>query len=93
MIRMVIFMNENWFSKKVDEITVTQNNTKSEKKNIDKDLQKNIAYIKQQGGDAFDVKYRKYNAQGKEIIFIMVDGMCDSLLATQQVILNNNYLR
>ncbi len=80
-------MNENWFSKKVDEITVTQNNTKSEKENIDKDLQKNIAYIKQQFGDAFDVKYRKYNAQGKEIIFIMVDGMCDSLLATQQVIL------
>ncbi len=80
-------MNENWFSKKVDEITVTQNSSKSEKKNIDKDLQKNIAYIKQQFGDAFDVKYRKYNAQGKEIIFIMVDGMCDSLLATQQVIL------
>ena len=49
-------MNENWFSKKVDEITVTQNNTTSEKKRIDKDLQKNLSYIKQQFGDAFDVK-------------------------------------
>ena len=80
-------MDENWFSKKVDEITINENTTTAEKKNIDKDLQKNMAYIKQQFGDAFDVKYRKYNAQGKEIIFIMVDGMCDSLLATEQVIL------
>lgn len=87
MIKMVIYMSENWFSKKVDEITTENNTDKSEKKNIDKDLQKNLAYIKQQFGDAFDVKYRKYNTQGKEIIFIMVDGMCDSLLATEQVIL------
>ncbi len=80
-------MSENWFSKKVDEISINENTKTTEKKNIDKDLQKNMAYIKQQFGDAFDVKYRKYNAQGREIIFIMVDGMCDSLLATEQVIL------
>lgn len=77
----------NWFNKKVDEITVKERNEKPEKKPIDKDLQKNVAYIKQQFGDAFDVKYRKYNASGKEIIFIMVDGMCDNLLATEQVVL------
>lgn len=80
-------MSENWFSKKVDEISINEKNETTEKKNIDKDLQKNMAYIKQQFGDAFDVKYRKYNAQGRETIFIMVDGMCDSLLATEQVIL------
>lgn len=77
----------NWFNKKVDEITVKEVSEKPEKKPIDKNLQKNVAYIKQQFGDAFDVKYRKYNASGKEIIFIMVDGMCDNLLATEQVVL------
>lgn len=80
-------MSENWFLKKVDEITEKDSNEKTKSKPINKDLQKNIAYIKQQFGDAFDVKYRKYNADGKEIMFIMVDGMCDSLLATEQVIL------
>ncbi len=80
-------MGENWFSKKVDEITVNENKEKTEKKNIDIDLQKNIMYFKQQFGDAFDVKYRKYNASGKDVYFIMVDGMCDSLLATEQVVL------
>lgn len=77
----------NWFNKKVDEITVKEVSEKPEKKPMDRDLQKNVAYIKQQFGDAFDVKYRKYNASGKEIIFIMVDGMCDNLLATEQVVL------
>ena len=85
MIRMVIFLD--WFNNKINEITEKENNEKSEAKPVDKDLQKNIAYFKQQFGDAFDVKYRKYNADGKEIIFVMVDGMCDSLLATEQVIL------
>ena len=79
-------MSNSWLGKKVDEITVTEEK-KTEKKYIDTDLQKNITYIKEQFGDAFDVKYRKYNAQGKEIVFVMVDGMCDSLLATEQVIL------
>ena len=79
-------MSENWIEKKVDDITVAVQSN-DEKKYIDTDLQKNIAYFKSQFGDAFDVKYRKYNAQGKEIYFVMVDGMCDSLLATEQVIL------
>ncbi len=79
-------MSENWFKKKVDEITVAVQSN-DEKKYIDTDLQKNISYFKSQFGDAFDVKYRKYNTQGKEIYFVMVDGMCNSLLATEQVIL------
>ncbi len=79
-------MSENWFQKKIDEITVKDNKS-TEKQYVDTDLQKNIVYIKQQFGDAFDVKYRKYNASGKEVYFVMVDGMCDSLLATEQVIL------
>ncbi len=80
------FMSENWFQQKVDEITVSVEEN-SKKTYIDTDLQKNVMYFKAQFGDAFDVKYRKYNTQGKEIYFIMVDGMCDSLLATEQVIL------
>ena len=79
-------MSNNWFNEKVDEITVDNNKTNS-KKYLSADLQENIRYIKTQFGDAFDVKYRKYNAQGKEVVFVMVDGMCDSLLATEQVIL------
>ena len=79
-------MNKNWFQQKVDEITVSVEEN-AEKKYIDTDLQKNVMYFKSQFGDAFDVKYRKYNTQGKEIYFIMVDGMCNSLLATEQVIL------
>ena len=35
-------MDENWFSKKVDEITINERNETTEKKNIDKDLQKNM---------------------------------------------------
>lgn len=79
-------MSNNWFQNKVDEITVDEKKT-TEKRYLSTDLQENIRYIKSQFGDAFDVKYRKYNAQGKEIFFVMVDGMCDSLLATEQVIL------
>ena len=80
-------MSENWFENKIDEIAVKNEKQSIEKKFVDTDLQKNIMYFKQQFGDAFDVKYRKYNASGKEVYFVMVDGMCDSLLATEQVIL------
>lgn len=80
-------MGKNWFEEKIEEITVTEKNQKAEKRFVDTVLQKNMMYIKQQFGDAFDVKYRKYNASGKEVCFVMVDGMCDSLLATEQVIL------
>lgn len=80
-------MSENWFENKIDEIAVKNEKQSIEKEFVDTDLQKNIMYFKQQFGDAFDVKYRKYNASGKEVYFVMVDGMCDSLLATEQVIL------
>ncbi len=80
-------MGNDWFRKKVDEITVQSKQTKSEKHFIGTVLQENVEYFKTQFGDAFDVKYRKYIAQGREMCFIMVDGMCDSLLATEQVIL------
>ena len=73
-------------NEKIDEITVAVEKT-DKKKFIVPDLQKNIMYFKSQFGDAFDVKYRKYNSNGNEIYFVMVDGMCDSLLATEQVIL------
>ncbi len=78
---------KKWFENKIDEMTVKNESQSTEKTFVDTDLQKNIMYFKQQFGEAFDVKYRKYNASGKEIYFIMVDGMCDSLLATEQVIL------
>ena len=80
-------MDKSWFKRKIDEISVSESNKENKKNHISTDLQENISYFKQQFGDAFDVKYRKYNASGKEVYFVMVDGMCDSLLATEQVIL------
>ncbi len=80
-------MDKSWFKRKIDEISVSESNKENKKNHISTDLQENISYFKQQFGDAFDVKYRKYNASGKEVYFVMVDGMCNSLLATEQVIL------
>lgn len=75
---------KNWYRKKIDEITVpTEENKK--KNPIDRELQKNIMYFKQQLGDAFDVKYRKAVISGVEFSFIMIDGLCDNMLITEQV--------
>lgn len=78
-------MKDSWFNKKVKEITVSDKEEKQEKLPIDKDLQKNIMYFKAQMGNAFDVKYRKCTVSGKELELIMLDGMCDNLLVTQQI--------
>ena len=57
-------MSENWFQKKIDEITVKDNNS-TEKKFVNTYLQKNIMYIKHHFNDALNVKYKKYNESSK----------------------------
>lgn len=79
-------MNKPWLKRKIDEITVSNKKTE-EKVPVDKDLQKNIMYFKQLLGEAFDVKYRRTVISGTEFSFIMVDGLCDNLLLTEQVML------
>lgn len=79
-------MKKEWFRQKVDEIT-TDTIPNERKKLISTNLSENIAYFKSQFGDAFDVKYRKYKANGREIYFVMVDGMCNNLLLTEQIVL------
>ena len=81
---MVIFMN-NWFQEKVDEITFENKIESNQKVRVSTPLQKNIAYFKQQLGDSFDVKYRNCTVGDKSFAFVMIDGMCDSLLITEQI--------
>lgn len=79
-------MSNNWLQKKIDEITVSDEKNKNQRKTeVSEDLQKNIRYFKTQLGDSFDIKYRSCNVSGKELEFIMVDGMCDNLLITEQI--------
>lgn len=77
-------MSNNWFEKKVDEIT-TDNNSTQQKNEVSSDLSFNIRYFKAQLGNSFDVKYRSCKVDDKSFAFIMLDGMCDSLLITEQI--------
>ncbi len=78
-------MSNNRFQKKVDEITVSTNQNKKEKTEVSTNLQKNVQYFKDQLGNSFDVKYRISTINNLEFAFIMVDGMCDNLLITEQI--------
>ncbi len=75
----------NWFQNKIDEITVAEEQKPLQKVKVSQELQKNIAYFKQQLGASFDVKYRYYTTGEHQFAFIMLDGMCDSLLITEQI--------
>ena len=77
-------MNNNWFLKKVDEITAEYKGIQ-QKIEISKDLDFNVRYFKNQLGGSFDIKYRSCTVGEKKFVFVMVDGMCDSLLITEQI--------
>ena len=83
----------NWFQNKIDEITIESKNAK-EKASVNTDLQSNVRYFKERLGNSFDVKYRNCTVSGNSFVFIMLDGMCDSLLITEQImkpIINENF--
>ena len=77
-------MNNNWFLKKIDEITAEYKGVQ-QKIEISKDLDFNVRYFKNQLGGSFDIKYRNCTVGEKKFVFVMVDGMCDSLLITEQI--------
>lgn len=77
-------MQNNWFQKKVDEITMEEKSSE-QKNDVSTDLQSNIRYFKEQLGSSFDIKYRNCAVGDKQFVFVMVDGMCDSLLITEQI--------
>lgn len=77
-------MENNWFQKKVQEITMPDTNNE-QKTDVSADLQFNVRYFKAQLGNSFDVKYRNCTVGDKKFVFIMLDGMCDSLLITEQI--------
>ena len=81
---MVMSMNNNWFQKKVEEITMANSSTQ-QKTEVSKDLNFNVRYFKSQLGGSFDIKYRNCTVGDKNFVFVMVDGMCDSLLITEQI--------
>lgn len=80
-------MKNRWFTKKVEEITVEDSQKTAESVKISGDLQKDRAYLKQSLGDSFDIKYRSLSVSGREFLFVMLDGMCDNLLITEQIML------
>ena len=77
-------MENNWFQKKVQEITMPDTSNE-QKTDVSADLQFNVRYFKAQLGNSFDVKYRNCTVEDKKFVFIMLDGMCDSLLITEQI--------
>lgn len=81
---MVIFMKNSWFQKKVEEITMDNSSTQ-QKNEVSTDLDFNVRYFKSQLGGSFDIKYRNCTVGDKDFVFVMVDGMCDSLLITEQI--------
>lgn len=82
---MVIFM-KNWYEKKIDEITVP-NVENEEKVPVKKDVFENLKYLKSKLDPSFDVKYRTSEVGGAKFGFVMLDGMCDNDLITEQIML------
>lgn len=84
---------ENWYRKKIDEITAP-NVEKDEKEPIKAEVSENFKYLKSKLTPSFDVKYRKSEVNGIKFGFVMLDGMCDNELITEQLmlpILNGDY--
>ena len=80
-------MKNNWFTKKVDEITVENNGNTKPLTRVKSEILENKRFLMEQLGNSFDVKYRSTIVCGTEMLFVMLDGMCDNLLITEQIIL------
>lgn len=84
---------ENWYEKKVDEITEQVVGTE-EKVPIKLTVSDNFDFLKSKLDPSFDVKYRKAQICGVNFGFVILDGMVDNELVTEQVmipILRGNY--
>lgn len=84
---------KNWYKERINEITVP-NKEKEEKVPIKTDVSENFKYLKSKLDPSFDVKYRTSEVGGVKFGFVMLDGMCDNELITEQImipILRGNY--
>lgn len=89
---MVIYL-KNWYEKKIDEITVPVDNAE-EKVSIKLTVSENFKYIKSKLDPSFDVKYRTSEIGKIKFGFVMLDGMCNNELLTEQImipVLRYNY--
>lgn len=77
---------KNWYRKKVDEITASIT-AEEEKVPVKPTVSENFGYVKSKLTPSFDIKYRKSEVGGITFGFIMLDGMCDNELVTEQLII------
>lgn len=85
---------KNWFSEKINEITEDVESI-YEKVSVKPTVNENIEYLKSKLNPSFDVKYRVVEICGIQFGFVMLDGMCNNELLTEQImipILKGNYL-
>lgn len=84
---------KNWYKEKINEITVSNEETE-EKVPVKPEVSENFKYLKSKLTPSFDVKYRSNEVDGIKFGFVMLDGMCDNELITEQImipILRGNY--
>lgn len=77
---------KNWYREKINEITEPNEETE-EKIPIKSSVSENFKYLKSKLTPSFDVKYRKSEVDGVRLGFVMLDGMCDNELITEQLML------
>ncbi len=77
---------ENWYEKHISEITIPVKED-AEKEEIKLSLLENVKFLKSKLDPSFDVKYRKAQIDGVDFCFIMLDGMCDNELITEQIMI------
>lgn len=84
---------KNWYKEKIKEITEPNEETE-EKVPVKPEVSENFKYLKSKLTPSFDVKYRSNEVDGIKFGFVMLDGMCDNELLTEQImipILRGNY--
>lgn len=77
---------KNWYQNKIDEITEPVKD-KEEKVEIFSTVLENFEYLKLKLTPSFDVKYRTSEISGKKFGFVMLDGMCNNELLTEQIMI------
>ena len=82
---MVKKMN-NWYREKINEITVP-NIEQDEKVPVKLAVSENFKYLKSKLNPSFDVKYRSNEVDGVKFGFVMLDGMCDNEILTEQIMI------
>lgn len=75
----------DFLKRDIDKITLNTDG-KITKQEISENLQTNIQYLKQQFGQSFDILYKEKEIGSNSFLFIMTDGMCNSMLVDEEII-------